>query len=84
MPAAVRDMLSSPMWEEFNKFYLLVRSADRAQVLDAPLDFFHQIILTGYTLDGATQSTMSHTEAWHFHRLGELLEPRTKLPAFSM
>lgn len=74
----VRDMISSPMWEELNKFYLLARSATQAQVLDSPLDFFTRIIQMGYQLDGATQSTMSHNEAWHFHRLGEMLERADK------
>lgn len=74
----VRDMISTPMWEELNKFYLLVRSAAHPQVLDSPLDFFSKIMQMGYTLDGATTSTMSHSEAWHFHRLGEMIERADK------
>ncbi|MDP1797031.1 MAG: alpha-E domain-containing protein [Planctomycetaceae bacterium] len=74
----VRDMISSPMWEELNKYYLLLRSASPAQVLNAPIEFFQRIILTRYTLDGATQATMSHTEAWHFHRLGQMIERADK------
>jgi uncharacterized alpha-E superfamily protein len=74
----VRDMISSAMWEELNKFYLLLRSATPQQVLDSPLEFFARIIQTGYLLDGATQSTLSHNEAWHFHRLGQLIERADK------
>lgn len=74
----VRDCLSSHMWEEINKFYLFVRGADHDSVLQSPFEFFTEIRLAGYTLDGATQNTMSRGEAWHFHRLGELLERADK------
>ncbi|HZZ70778.1 MAG TPA: alpha-E domain-containing protein [Pirellulales bacterium] len=70
----VREMVSSQMWEELNKFYLMVRCATPAQVLASPFDFFAQIKLGGYLLEGVTQSTMSHGEAWHFRRLGQYLE----------
>jgi uncharacterized alpha-E superfamily protein len=74
----VRDMISSPMWEELNKFFLLVKTASQPQVLGSPFDFFAQIKLSAYTLDGAVQSTLSHNEAWHFHRLGQLIERADK------
>lgn len=74
----VRDMISSPMWEEINKFYLLVKTASQAQVLGSPFDFFAQIKLLAYTLDGVVQSTLSHGEAWHFHRMGQMLERADK------
>jgi uncharacterized alpha-E superfamily protein len=74
----VRDMISSPMWEEMNKFYLLVKTTSPAQVLGSPFDFFSQIKLSAYTLDGVVQSTLSHGEAWNFHRMGQLLERADK------
>ena len=74
----VRDMISSPMWEELNKFFLLVKTASQPQVLGSPFDFFAQIKLSAYTLDGAVQSTLSHNEAWHFHRMGQLIERADK------
>ena len=74
----VRDMISSPMWEELNKFYLLVVTATQAQVLGSPFEFFTQIKQSGYTLDGVTQSTLSHGEAWHFHRMGQMIERADK------
>ncbi len=74
----VRDMITSAMWEELNKFYLQIRAATPASVLDSPLEFFTRIIQTGYLLDGATQSTLSHNEAWHFHRLAQLIERADK------
>lgn len=74
----VRDMISSPMWEEMNKFYLSVKTALQPQVLGSPFDFFSQIKLSAYTLDGVVQSTLSHGEAWHFHRMGQSIERADK------
>lgn len=75
----VREMISSLMWEELNKYFLTVRSAatDRS-VFDSPFDFFNQIILSSHLMEGITDATMSHGEAWHFARLGRLLERADK------
>lgn len=74
----VRDMISSPMWEELNKFFLLVKSATQSQVIDSPFDFFTQIKLASHTLAGVTESSLSHGEAWHFHRIAQMLERADK------
>lgn len=74
----VRDIISSPMWEEMNKFYLSVKTALQPQVLGSPFDFFTQIKLSAYTLAGVIQSTLSHGEAWHFHRMGQSIERADK------
>ena len=73
-----RDVISSAMWEELNKFYLLVRSADAPQVLESPFGFFEQIKLSSYVLEGVAEATMSRGEPWHFRRLGRLLERADK------
>lgn len=73
-----RDVISSAMWEELNKFYLLVKSAEAQQVLDSPFEFFSQIKLSGYVLEGVAEATMSRGEAWHFRGLGRLLERADK------
>ena len=74
----VRDMVSSTMWEELNKSYLFVKTASQPQVLGSPFDFFAQIKLSAYTLDGSVQSTLSRNEAWHFYRMGQMLERADK------
>lgn len=76
----VREMLSSQMWEELNKFYLLVRNASQntAAVLESPFEFFEKIKQSAYILEGVTEATMSHGEAWHFRRLGRMLERADK------
>lgn len=76
----VREMLSTQMWEELNKFYLLVRAASEseAEIQQSPYDFFNQIKLFGNLLEGVAEATMSHGEAWHFRRLARLVERADK------
>jgi uncharacterized alpha-E superfamily protein len=72
---ASREMISSQMWEELNKFYLLVRDARNDNLaITAPYGFFDRIKRASYSLEGVTHVTMSHGEAWHFGRLGQMLE----------
>ncbi|REK07441.1 MAG: alpha-E domain-containing protein [Planctomycetota bacterium] len=75
----VREMISSAMWEELNKFYLMVRSAkSNPNVWDSAYEFFHEVKLASHLLEGITVATMSHGEAWHFARMGRLLERADK------
>lgn len=75
----VREMISSQMWEELNKVYLLVRSAQTdSRVPESPFEFFNRIKQAGYLLEGVMFGTMSHGEAWHFARMGKLLERADK------
>ncbi len=74
-----RDIISSQMWEELNKFYLLVQNAGRdGMALGSPYEFFGKIKQAGYSLEGVTTGTMSHGEAWHFSRLGSMVERADK------
>ena len=74
-----REMLSSQMWEELNKFYLFVLdNRHYSAAVDSPFEFFGRIRQAGYLLEGVTYSTMSHGEAWTFGRLGALLERADK------
>jgi len=72
-----REIISSDMWEELNRFYLLVRDAVRAGG-KIDYDFFVQIKRASHLLIGTTDATMSHGEAWHFARMGQLLERADK------
>lgn len=75
----VREMISSLMWEELNKFFLNVRAATSDQnVLANPYDFLQQVILSSHLIDGITDATMAHNEAWHFFVMGRLLERADK------
>src|SRR5437868_1556190 len=72
-----REIISSDMWEELNRFYLMVREAVR-EGGKSDHDFFAQIKRSSHLLIGTTDSTMSHGEAWHFARMGRLLERAEK------
>lgn len=75
----VRDMLSSEMWEELNMFHLMVRDAQKdPAVLSNPSEFFGKVKLRSALLEGHAESTMSRGEAWHFRRLGRLIERADK------
>lgn len=76
---AVREIISSEMWEEINKFYLTLRGAAvEGWSQDLQSDFFHEVRRSSHLIIGITESTMSHGEAWHFVQLGRLLERADK------
>jgi uncharacterized alpha-E superfamily protein len=75
----VREMISSVMWEELNKYYLMVRRASAdPTIFDSPYEFFNQVKLASHLLEGITDATMSHGEAWHFAQMGRLVERADK------
>jgi uncharacterized alpha-E superfamily protein len=76
---SVREIISSEMWEQVNNAYLLVMEAARSRLaLEAPHDFFTTVKQASQLFVGITYLTMSHSEAWHFARLGRLLERADK------
>lgn len=76
---SIRETITAPMWEQINKFYLLVSSAAKeGHPLDEPNEFCDAVKLASHTLLGLTYATMSHGEAWHFARMGRLMERADK------
>jgi uncharacterized alpha-E superfamily protein len=76
---SVREVISSEMWEQINKFYLMVRDAAAAgHIPQDPYDFFTEIKLASHLYVGITDATMSHGEGWHFGRMGRLIERADK------
>jgi uncharacterized alpha-E superfamily protein len=76
---SVRQIISSEMWEQVNRFYLMVSAAaSDGRVRQAPHDVFTEIKLGSHLFVGITDATMSHGEGWHFGRLGRLLERADK------
>jgi uncharacterized alpha-E superfamily protein len=76
---SVREIISSEMWEQVNRAYLMVMEASRAKTaLDAPHEFFSAVKQASHLFVGTSYLTMSHNEAWHFGRLGRLLERADK------
>jgi len=74
----VRDMISAPMWEEINKAHLFVRSAAGRADLHNPREFLDEVKRASQLITGVADATMSHGEAWHFSRLGRLVERADK------
>jgi uncharacterized alpha-E superfamily protein len=75
----VREMISSSMWEELNKYFLMIRSAkSNPNIWDSAYEFFNEVKLASHLLEGITAATMSHGEAWHFAQMGRLLERADK------
>lgn len=75
---SMREIISSEMWEQANDFYRLVINAAGTDVLDNPYDFYTQVKMASHLFDGIADATMSHGQAWHFLRLGEMLERAEK------
>lgn len=72
---SVREVLSSEVFEQINKFYLMVRSASQSgRAPRNPSEFYKEIRMASHMLEGLAYATMSHGEAWHFSRMGRMLE----------
>jgi uncharacterized alpha-E superfamily protein len=76
---SVRQVISSEMWEQVNRFSLMVSAASTdGRLQQAPHDLFTEIKMASHLFVGITDATMSHGEGWHFGRLGRLLERADK------
>ena len=76
---SVREIVSSEMWEQINRAYLFVSNeASKRTYMETPHDFYNEVRLSGHLFSGLTDATMSHSEAWHFIRMGRLLERADK------
>ena len=74
---SIREILSSAVWAEINEAYLYVES--RANSSDElSYDFRRHVVRASHSVEGATNATLSHAEAWHFSRIGRLLERADK------
>jgi uncharacterized alpha-E superfamily protein len=75
---SVREIISSEMWEQVNSFYLMVQDASQMQPQPELPSFFAEVKMASHLFVGVTDATMSHNEAWHFGRLGRLIERADK------
>jgi uncharacterized alpha-E superfamily protein len=67
------------MWEQVNRFYLMVTHAVADGMSSHNLhSFLADVKAASHLLLGITDATMSHGEGWHFARLGRLLERADK------
>ncbi len=77
---SVRESISTEMWEQINRVYLMMKEANpRDSILaEDPRTFFKEIIQGCQLFFGITSSTISRSEAWHYGRLGTFLERADK------
>lgn len=76
---SVREVISSEMWQQVNRSYLAVQDAIESGTASAsPPEFFARVKMDSHLFAGLMDATMSHNEAWHFGRMGRLLERADK------
>ena len=75
----IREIISTEMYEHLNHFHLRVKNCRGLdEILDDPHSFFDAITSCGQQFIGVTDATMTHGEAWHFARLGHMIERADK------
>ena len=72
---AVREQISSEMWEELNSLYLFVVSRHSRKVFAGSAhEFFKRIVDGSHLFQGISDATMTHGEGWEFMQMGKHLE----------
>ena len=74
---SIREILSSAVWAEINEAYLYVENYAKGSS-ELSYDFLRHVVRASHSVEGATNATLSHSEAWHFSRIGRLLERADK------
>jgi len=76
---SIREHISSEMWQVVNTFFLKARdAASRGKDFNLSHEFLFDIMTSSQHFVGVTSGTMSHSEGWHFGRLGRMLERADK------
>jgi len=76
---SVREIISSEMWLQLNKFHLMVTEATENSSAHAnPHEFFTEVKNANHLFNGIATATMTHGEPWHFFQMGRLLERADK------
>jgi uncharacterized alpha-E superfamily protein len=71
----VREQISSEMWEQLNQLYLRIKRAGAGKKWQAaPHVFFRGVKEGAHLFQGITDSTLSHSEGWHFIQAGRFIE----------
>jgi uncharacterized alpha-E superfamily protein len=75
---SVRETISSEMWEQVNSMYLRIQANRQMPEPESLPEVFRSIRLGSHLFQGIMDSTMTHSEGWHFARLGRQLERADK------
>lgn len=72
---SIRQIIPTDMWSELNTLFLFVNNvARRRRSARTAYEFYSRIKRQNNLLIGIFRLSMSHDEAWHFARMGALLE----------
>jgi len=75
----IREIISSEMWLQLNKFYWTVTgSAENWIGQSNPHEFFTEVKNANHLFNGIAAATMTHGEPWHFFHMGQMLERADK------
>jgi uncharacterized alpha-E superfamily protein len=75
----IREIISSEMWLQLNKYYLMVTAAAENSSAQAdPYEFFTDVKNASHLFNGLAAATMTHGEPWHFYQMGLMLERADK------
>ena len=72
---AVRDQISSEMWEQINALWLYFQDGSAVRDFRANShEFYDKVTYASQLFQGVTDATMTHGEAWRFVRAGKFIE----------
>ena len=75
----IREVLPEAVWEQVNRFYLMVREASKSgDAINQPFDFCEAIRMASHLMIGITHSSMRRDEAWYFMHVGRYIERADK------
>ncbi|MDF1827741.1 MAG: alpha-E domain-containing protein [Legionellaceae bacterium] len=74
----IREMISSDLWKCINEFYHFVNKNSKKRKIHNLQAFYTEINAFNNLIVGIQQDSISHNEAWHFIRLGQMLERADK------
>jgi uncharacterized alpha-E superfamily protein len=76
---SIREIISSEMWEQLNRFYLMVNeAANNLHTTTSQHEFCTEVKEASHLFNGIAEATLTRNEAWHFLRLGRMLERADK------
>jgi uncharacterized alpha-E superfamily protein len=71
----VRDQISTEIWEEINRLYHFINSANAQEIWESgPSEFYRQIRQSSQIFQGLSSSTVTHDEGWEFNQIGKYIE----------
>lgn len=72
---AIREIISSEMWECLNAIYWNVQADDAPQRYEeSPDDYFYGIMTSSMLFQGLSNQTMAHDQRWCFTQVAKYLE----------